>query len=152
MSTRFSIFPYAVTSIALAFAAGAMLIVRRSRRDVHRFMTSTRLSIMDKEVQRACRFLETHHADQSLTLDSIAEGLITGPAFLEALFRKELGMGVVDFLEQVRVNRVKYALTDSPNASLSTVAVAAGFETEDICEETFVRLTGLTVDEFRRVS
>lgn len=146
-----SVLPLVLLTLVLA-AAALWFVLHRSKKDTHRFMTSTRLSIMDKEVQRACKFLEQEYADNTLTLESIAAGLITGPAFLEKLFLKELGMGVMEFLSQIRVNRIKLGLSGGTAVDSAELVLACGFADAADGADIFVKITGLSIGEFSRVS
>jgi transcriptional regulator GlxA family with amidase domain len=117
--------------------------------DSDRFLTTTRLSIMDREVKRACDYIEKHFAEPSLTAAQVAESIITGEAFLEALFARELGMSVGTFIEQVRVNRVRALYAHDTLMSSADIAVACGLETTVHLDESFKRVIGSTFEDFR---
>lgn len=106
---------------------GVSLSCYRKRYEGKRFMTTTRLSIMDKEVQRACRYIEDNYRDRDLGLSSICNALVTGEAFLEALFEKELGLTLESFVNQVRINRVKIVLHHTPAADADDLAKEVGY-------------------------
>ncbi len=121
----------------------------RERREKGRFMTTTRLSVMDKEVQRACRYIEENFDDPDLGVDRICSALVTGGAFLEALFVKELGLTVEDFIIQVRVNRAKIFLRNNHDCFASTLAGQCGFSDESDFLARFAAITGCTLEEYR---
>jgi AraC-like DNA-binding protein len=111
-------------------------------RERNRFMTTTRLSIMDKEVQRACRYIEEHYSDPALNLEVICSALVTGGAFLEALFMKELGLSIEDFIMQVRINRAKIALRKNPDMPVDTLARSVGYADQNDFLGRFEAVTG----------
>jgi AraC-like DNA-binding protein len=121
----------------------------RERREKGRFMTTTRLSVMDKEVQRACRYIEENFDAPDLGIDRICSALVTGGGFLEALFVKELGLTVEDFIIQVRINRAKIFLRNNHDCSASTLAGQCGFSDEGDFLERFAAITGCTLEEYR---
>lgn len=122
----------------------------QSRRDRDRFMTTTRLSIMDKEVQRACRHIEEQFMDPQLDLRKLCESLVTGAAFLDALFVKELGLSVEGFIDQVRINRAKITLRNEPGIPESALGAAVGFADEKKFTEKFETITGCSVAADRK--
>ncbi len=99
----------------------------QKKTDDKRFLTSTRLSVMDKQVQIACKYMENHFDDPDLSVETICEDMVTGPAFLEALFDRELGMTVSDFLTHIRINRAKVILEKEPDLSIEELIVRIGY-------------------------
>ncbi len=138
--------------IAIVAGAGAAAVVMsvRNSRDRRRFLTTTRLSVMDKEVQKACRYIEQHYADPGLTAKSACEALVTGESFLEVLMERNLGMGLSDFISQVRVNGAKMILGRNPAASMESVAQEAGFADAALFAATFRKVTGVSFDSYTR--
>ncbi|MBN1577699.1 MAG: helix-turn-helix transcriptional regulator [Chitinispirillaceae bacterium] len=119
-------------------------------RERGRFMTTTRLSIMDKEIQRACRYIEAHYDDPALDLQGICSALVTGGAFLEALFIKELGLTVDDFITQVRINRAKIALRKNPGLPVDVLARSVGFGDSEVFMKRFADITGIDCQSYRK--
>jgi len=114
-----------------------------------RFMTTTRLSIMDKVVQRACRYIEKNYTAQDLTVQKMCEELVVGTSFLEALFQKELGMSVNDFLNQVRINHVKLLLCRNSQMQLDLLTSSTGFSDVESCLKVFRKVTGADLEDYR---
>jgi AraC-like DNA-binding protein len=136
-------------SAAMIFLSLLAWIRYDNRRNKKRFMTTTRLSVMDKEVRKAARFIEKRYSDPELGAASICEALITGPAFLEALFQRELGMSVEDFIAQVRVNRAMGVMQSRPETPLEEIAQQCGFRDVHAMREAFVAVTGSDPDQVR---
>ncbi len=132
-------------------AAGTLVLIRYYRKlgKVNRFMTTTRLSVMNRFVRQACRYIEKNYADTGLTVDQICSELVTGRAYLEALFKKELGMRVEDFIDQVRINRVKIMINKNPDLSLSEAAETTGFADEKECLARFRSICGVDFEDYR---
>ena len=112
------------------------------------FLTTTRLSVMDKEVQKTCRYIEKNFADPGLCIDSICKDLVTGAAFLEALFEKELGLGVSEFIGHVRLNRARILIEADPSTPLETIATETGFASEEVFSTCFKTATGTSFKEY----
>ncbi len=136
------------------FILGALFSIKYYRKlgKADRFMTTTRLSVMNRFVRQACRYIEKNYADADLTVDQICSELVTGKAYLEALFKKELGMRVEDFIDQVRINRVKIMINKNPELSLSEAAKATGFADEKECLARFRSICGVDFKAYREAS
>jgi YesN/AraC family two-component response regulator len=136
-------------SISFVTIIGSILFFRH-RIEKNRFMTTTRLSVMDKEVQRACRYIENNYDNVDLNVDFVCLVMVTGKAFLNALFKKELGLSVEDFITQVRVNRVKIILNNDPSTEVESLVLKTGFSGSEVLLKAFVKITGVDIEEFRR--
>ncbi|MBD3344988.1 MAG: helix-turn-helix domain-containing protein [Chitinivibrionales bacterium] len=113
------------------------------------FVSHTRLSIMDKEIRKACQYIEDNYDDPDLSIQKICDDLVTGEAFLEALFDRDLGMGVDDFIGQVRVNRAKIILSRTPEISTAELASRVGITKENDFYNLFKSITGNEFSEYR---
>jgi methylphosphotriester-DNA--protein-cysteine methyltransferase len=134
-----------------AFFILLWLIVARiaAKKADRRFMTTTRLSLMDGEVRRACVHIEKHYADPGLTPVSVCAAIVTGEPFLEALFQRELGMSIAAYIEQTRIHHAKRIAGENPSADASTVASQTGFPDAASLTALFKKTTGTEFDAFR---
>jgi transcriptional regulator GlxA family with amidase domain len=138
-----------IICLAVAAACAAYLLFFRGLfRGKHAFVTTTRLSIMDKEVQRACRYIEANFGDPELTPAVVADSLTTGEAFLQALFMRELGMTVEEFITQVRVNHGKLLLGQRPSTPADMLALSIGFSSEEEFRSAFKKITSAEFADF----
>lgn len=141
--------PFVVAGVMLCIILIWLVGVRISRKKADkRFMTTTRLSLMDSEVRRACVHIEKHFADPALTPGVVCAAIVTGGPFLEALFQKELGMSIADYIAQTRIHHAKQIVKDNPAAEATAVAVQAGFSNVGLFKTTFEKLTGLAYEDF----
>ncbi len=100
------------------------------------------------EIFEAVRYIE-ENLTQRLTLNQVASSINLSPNYLSSLFKKELGVGFVDYITEKRVERAKELLE---NTGLRTYEVAqqAGFVDESYFSKTFKRLTGKRPSAFRK--
>jgi AraC-like DNA-binding protein len=131
----------------VALILAAIRFVKKQRA-TPRFLTTTRLSVMDKEVQRACRYIEKNFANPDLSAEGICSDLVTGVAFLEALMERDLGVTVNDFIVHVRVNRAKQILAKDPAAGCESVSRETGFASEAAFLASFRKLTGASFEAY----
>jgi len=80
----------------------------------------------------------------------VCAALVTGRAFLETLFEKELGMSLDEFIDQVRVNRARIIMDKDADADPAVVAVEAGYGTMDKFLPVFERITATTFVDYLR--
>jgi AraC-like DNA-binding protein len=135
-----------LVSIFIIFLA-VKFIARRST--PQRFLTTTRLSVMDKEVQRACRHIEKNFTDPDLSVTTVCAELVTGEAFLEALMERDLGISVNDFIGHVRVNNAKLLMEKNPLISGEDAAGQTGFTDPNAFRQTFKKITGTAFESYR---
>ena len=100
------------------------------------------------EIFEAVRYIE-ENLTQRLTLNQVASSINLSPNYLSSLFKKELGVGFVDYITEKRDERAKELLE---NTGLRTYEVAqqAGFVDESYFSKTFKRLTGKRPSAFRK--
>jgi len=142
-------------AVCLALIAATLyyFFVRRDRDDTQRFLTTTRLSVLDKLVQRACRYVEANYPDPALTPEAVCNNLVTGKAYLDALFMNELGINVQDFIVQVRVNAIKNRLSADHTVDIAEICAECGFADRDEAERCFATVCGgVGIAEFARFS
>jgi len=141
---------------AALIAATLYFFLTRRRNDSRRFLTTTRLAVLDKLVQRGCRHIESNYPDPALTPETVCNSLVTGKAYLDALFMNELGINVQDFIVQVRVNAIKNLLTApqaQPSPDINEICAECGFADRDEAERCFSAICGgVGIAEFARFS
>ncbi len=125
------------------------IIFYLSKKDSRRFLTTTRLSVFDKMVQRTCRHIESNFMDPDMTVKSICNDLVAGESFLQALFEKELGISIDSFIDQVRINNVRLLLEENPHLEADQLFLQSGFSDMPLALETFRRITGVSFEVFR---
>jgi AraC-like DNA-binding protein len=115
------------------------------------FLSTTRLSVMDKEVQKTCKYIEKNHAKTDLSVDMICSDLVTGKAFLEALFEKELGLTVDRFITYVRINRARIFIENNLYADAETVGRESGFAALEMFTAAFKKIVGTSFEDYREL-
>ena len=63
-----------------------------------------------KIAKAAKAYIEQHYADPSLQLERIAQHVLINPSYLRAVFKKEVGITVSDYLTQYRMQQAKELL------------------------------------------
>ncbi len=142
--------PLAVAAVVLVVI---IFLVRRALKKAQQptFVTTTRLSIMDKEVQNACRYIEKNYKNKTLSLETMCADLVTGKAFLNALFVQELGLSVEDFISHVRINRARMFLEKNKGIDAEIAAGETGFDDVLVFRAAFAKIVGVSFEEYCRI-
>jgi transcriptional regulator GlxA family with amidase domain len=84
----------------------------------------------------------------NLSLDALAGVAGRSPRHLARLFRSEMGINPIDYVELARIDIARHLLEGS-SASIKTTAHAAGFGSTTTFRRAFLRRIGITPAEYR---
>jgi YesN/AraC family two-component response regulator len=138
------------TILLIVLSAYLLYTIYENRRDRDRFFAASRLSIMDKEIQQICEYIEIHFSDPLLSIQSICEKFVTGEAFVKRLFLKEIGIPFDEFIAQVRVHHIQKKVKKNPGISDDELMVFSGFTEWNVLADTFRAITRKTIEEFKQ--
>ncbi|MFC0525161.1 AraC family transcriptional regulator [Pontibacillus salicampi] len=100
-----------------------------------------------KIVNQAIAYIHEHIL-KDLTLDMIAENSYVSPSYLSHLFKKEVGVSIVQFINQKRIDESKHFLLHTNN-SISEIATLFCFCNQSYFTSLFKKYVGITPKEFR---
>ncbi len=98
-------------------------------------------------VQKALDWMRAH-CTEHITLNDAAEHVYVSQWHLSKLINRETGLGFLDLLSRMRVDRAKELLAD-PSNRISDVAEAVGFADVAHFSKTFKKISGRTPGEYR---
>lgn len=93
-------------------------------------------------VQQAIQYIQ-HHYHEQISLDSAARQLSLSPAYLSRLFKSETGVGMVEYLNRIRVE-AGLKLLQSGELSVKEVYEKVGFNNYSYFFRVFKEITGQT--------
>ena len=99
-------------------------------------------------VERAMKCMRTNY-NKNLTLNKIAKVAYVNAYYLSHLFKKELGMTVVDYLTKVRIEEAKRLLQDD-RMSIIEVASEVGYGDQSYFSKVFKRNEHTTPMVYRK--
>lgn len=99
-------------------------------------------------LRKALRYIDQHFSED-ITLSDVATQIFASPCYTSHLFKKELGVNFVDYLNKMRINRAKELLSDS-RYKIYEIAEAVGIANEHYFSKLFKRYIGMTASEFRQ--
>ncbi|MGC6584877.1 response regulator [Paenibacillus sp. Dod16] len=104
---------------------------------------------MSGEISKAIQFIKQNY-DQNISLQQVADHVNLSFGYLSNLFKKELQITFVEYLNCYRIERAKELLTRTHLKSYD-IAVKVGFSPEyTYFSKVFKKITGLNPNEYRR--
>ncbi|MGG4483117.1 response regulator [Paenibacillus xylanilyticus] len=111
-------------------------------------LISKRLQMSD-EITRAIEYVKRHYTE-NISLQMVADHVGLSPGYLSNLFRRELQITYIDYVNRYRIERAKELLAQSQLRS-SDVPALVGFSPEyTYFSKVFKKITGLNPNEYRR--
>ncbi len=139
--------PIGIVLVILIIVAiiAAIVMKLKSGKSSNKFLTQTRISIMDREVQIICGHIEEKFAQKDLTAQTVCEAVSTGVSFAEGLFSKELDMTIDEFIAHVRIHQAVDMINRGFCGELPQLMDQCGYEIESQFEADFTDITGVEV-------
>ena len=100
------------------------------------------------EVIEALEYIN-HHLNEVITLDEVADHVYLSGYYFGKLFKKEVGMNFVDYINEKKINRSMILLQDS-TWSIDSIAHSLGFSQSSYFSKLFKRVTKLSPREYRQ--
>ncbi len=104
----------------------------------------------DRTMERVCGYIASH-ADERLTIASLAGVAELSPSHFRMLFRQYAGMTTVEYQNRLRIGRA-CALLRSGAYSVTETALALGFSDIYYFSRLFKKLTGVNPSEYAKTS
>ena len=86
---------------------------------------------------------------EDLSGGMVAKAVGLSPSWLSAKFKEEVGMGITEYLNNIRIQKARELLQDS-DAMIYEISEQCGFASSQYFSTMFKQLTGKTPNEFRR--
>lgn len=99
-------------------------------------------------LRKAMAYIDAHYRED-ISLADVAAAIYASPCYTSHLFKKELGVNFVDYLNASRMKRAKEMLADS-HYKIYEVAEAVGIPNEHYFSKLFKRYFGMTASEYRQ--
>lgn len=98
-------------------------------------------------IENVKTYLKFHYRND-ITLDLLSTLFYVNPTYLSHLFRKKTGEKLIDYLNQVRVEKAKELLLD-PSKKMYQIARAVGYDNVKYFFRVFRKWTGQTPNQYR---
>lgn len=99
-------------------------------------------------IHKAVRYIKENYM-KKITLDDIAQHVYLSKPYLSKIFKEEMDITLVNYINQLRIDKSKSMLSD-PSLSLVDVANLVGFEEQSYFNKVFKSLTGISPGQYRK--
>ncbi|MFC5401671.1 response regulator [Cohnella soli] len=103
---------------------------------------------LSREIAEAVSYMERHYSE-AITLQQVAEIVFMSPNYFSSLFKKELHISFVEYLNGIRIERAKELLVQTFIKSYE-VAERVGYADESYFGRMFKKATGMSPNAYRR--
>lgn len=102
------------------------------------------------KIEAALHYI-TIHLHEKITLEAVAEAVGLSTCHLSRIFKKEVGMSMVDYVQRERTEAAKHMLVNS-DETLAAISQYLYFSTQSYFIRIFRKYTGMTPGQYRRSS
>ena len=99
-------------------------------------------------VRNARSYIDEHYMKSELSLTAVASAVGISPTYLSALFKKESGKNLSEYITMVRINKSKELLCCTSKL-IYEIAYEVGFQDYRYFSQIFKKCTGLTPRQFQ---
>ncbi len=111
-------------------------------------VSDLRQQVLDPRIHVACQLINENLNNNALDLRAIANHVCLSSSRLSHLFRQQLGISLLKWREDQRINQAKLLLTTS-QLSVAAISASVGFDDQLYFSRVFRKCTGSSPSEFR---
>ena len=101
-----------------------------------------------KLVRRACEYIQGNYSSPDISLCTVAAHVALSPTHFSTIFSQEMSVTFIDYLTDVRMERVKEMLA-STDDKVVNIAFSVGYNEPNYLSYLFKKREGLTLKEYR---
>ncbi|MFD0693566.1 response regulator [Paenibacillus sp. GCM10027628] len=141
-----SFFPYSEIKKLASIDATLAWIKKLFERAIQ-YTSQHKKTRSSKIAQAAKAFIEQSYSDPELQLEQIAQQVFINSSYLRAVFKKEIGMTVTDYVIHIRMHKAK-ELLGKGNIRLADIAELTGFSDPSYFSKSFKKFFGYSPSEY----
>lgn len=116
---------------------------------IHNISHEHKASMYSTVILEALEYIQNNYALVDLSTNSIAKHVKLSNSWLSTKFKDEVGVGVTDFLNSVRIQKAKQ-MFDQEDYMIYEIAERVGFTSSQYFSKIFKQFTGVTPNEYKR--
>lgn len=102
-----------------------------------------------KIVEKAKKYIDLHYADD-LTLDDIASDIFISSCYLSAIFKRETGRSVVEYINFCRLKKAKEMIDSQKNVKINDLSRIVGYNDSFYFSKCFKKQYGITPSAYQK--
>lgn len=99
------------------------------------------------EIESVCRYMKEHYSEK-ITLTSIADSVGFSKYYISRLFKKHMGVTIIDYLIKIRLDKAK-ELLEKGDYSIKQISFMVGYSDPNYFTWSFKKYLGLSPIKFR---
>lgn len=107
--------------------------------------------VYSKSIREAISYLQDNYGEEDLGVNMVAKRVNLSVSWLSAKFKEEVGMGISEYLNSIRVQHARELLRNGDNM-IYEVSEQTGFASSQYFSKIFKQFTGMTPNEYRRMN
>jgi len=100
---------------------------------------------------RIAEYIDKNYADINLNIATLSNALNLSGRYISAVFKKETGMGILDYIGKVRIDKVKTMLAET-YMTIDDIFKKVGFTNKITFIRVFKKIEGITPSQYRTLS
>ena len=95
------------------------------------------------------KYINSNYASK-ISLNDVAESVFLNKTYLCQLFKKQLGIGFNEYLENARINKAK-ELMSTTDDNITQIAIDVGYSSQSYFTKVFKKKTGMSPSYYKSV-
>ncbi|TDF91972.1 response regulator [Paenibacillus piri] len=108
-------------------------------------------AIYESAIQSAIRYIESHYASPSLSLNEVAEHARLSPQYFSRLFKEKTGELFIRYVTQLRINHACRLLEQSSDIKIYEIGELVGYIDQQYFSQIFRKMVGMTPKQYREL-
>ncbi len=88
------------------------------------------------------------HLDEKISLADVADYACVSPGYMSKSFNRVMGMSLVDYINQKKVDKAKEIMAENENCSIADIAISLGFSNIYYFSKVFRKVEGIPPTEY----
>ena len=99
-------------------------------------------------ISKVTEYIQEHYAETDLSIARIADSVYLTPTYLSAVFKKQTGLTIGQYLLGIRVEHAKQKMKD-PQLKFYQISEQVGYADANYFAKIFKKMTGMTLTEYK---
>ena len=116
---------------------------------VCRYINHNKISHNDELKIQIIQYINSFYSDMKLSQSSIADHFDITPQYLSKIFKQMTGQNMVDYINRLRIEKIKILMLNSRNVPVAKISEVVGFGSVRSLDRVFKNLEGITPLEYK---
>jgi len=104
--------------------------------------------IKNEKIRQALKYIHEHFSE-AISLTSVCDVVVINQAYFSELFKKEMGIGFNQYLQNLRIEQAAGLLRERQDLTISDIAHITGFQDANYFSRVFKKHTRVTAQQYR---